>query len=125
MPHMESFVILVLTSLKLAVLYPPSYAEYLEYGLVCVQRVCGGSDDITLEQGGGPRLLLAGHQPPPPHAGKCVAMKMSARAAAAPAPTLHTAATTGKPDTTTNHRMCLLRIQPLHQYRGGAELETA
>ena len=61
MSHMESFVILVLTSLKLAVLYPPSYAEYLEY-LVCVQRVCGGSDDITLEQGGGPRLLLAGHQ---------------------------------------------------------------
>ena len=119
MPHMESFVILVLTSLKLAVLYPPSCAEYLEY-LVCVQRVCGGSDDITLEQGGGPRLLLAGHQPPPPHAGKCVAMKMSAPAAAAPAPTLHTAATTGKPDTTTNHRMCLLRIQPLHQYRGGA-----
>ena len=116
---MESFVILVLTSLKLAVLYPPSYAEYLEYGLVCVQRVCGGSDDITLEQGGGPRLLLAGHQPPPPHAGKCVAMKMSALAAA-PAPTLHTAATTGKPDTTTNHRLCLLRVQPLHQYRGGA-----
>ena len=113
MPHMESFVILVLTSLKLAVLYPPSYAEYLEYGLVCVQRVCGGRDDITLEQGGGPRLLLAGHQPPPPHAGKCVAMKMSARAAAAPAPTLHTAATTGKPDTTTNHRLCLLRVQPL------------
>ena len=87
---------------------------------MCVQRVCGGRDDITLEQGGGPRLLLAGHQPPPPHAGKCVAMKMSARAAAAPAPTLHTAATTGKPDTTTNHRLCLLRVQPLHQYRGGA-----